>query len=78
MANPLKSVLGNTPLGNMMNPEQMLMSMLQQKNPQAYQMLQQLQSSGQNPQQLLSNMTANMTPEQLAQIKQMGSQFGIR
>lgn len=51
------------PLMNMMNPQQMLLGMLQQRNPQAFNQLQQLMQSGQNPQVLLSNMMGQPTPK---------------
>lgn len=82
MSNPLKTMMGGNPvsniLGNMMNPQQMAMNMLKQKNPEGYQMLQQMMNSGQDPQKILNDMTSRMNPQQMEQIKQMASQFGIR
>lgn len=59
-------------------PEAMLMNMLAQKNPQAYQQFIQMRNSGQNPQQILASMTSGMSQQDMAQIKAMASQFGIR
>ncbi len=65
------------PLRNMMNPQQMLMNMLSQKNPQAYQQFRMLMNSGQNPQMLLSQMMNNLNSNQKAQLEQMAKQFGL-
>ncbi len=65
------------PLRNMMNPQQMLMNMLSQKNPQAYQQFRMLMNSGQNPQMLLSQMMNNLNGNQKAQLEQMAKQFGL-
>ena len=83
MSNPLKSMMGrpvNELLGQMANadPQQMLMNMLKQQNPQGYDMLQQMMKSGQDPQQILNQMTSKMDPQQIQYIRQMASQFGIR
>lgn len=84
MSNPLKSMMPGNNLGNMFSsvmntsPQQMAMSMLQKQNPQGYQMLQQMMQSGKNPQDILNQLTANMNPQQIAQIKQIASQFGIK
>lgn len=84
MSNPLKSMMPSNNLGNMFSsvmntsPQQMAMSMLQKRNPQGYQMLQQMMQSGKNPQDILNQLTANMDPQQIAQIKQIASQFGIK
>ena len=59
-------------------PEAMLMNMLAQKNPQAYQQFIQMKNSGQNPQQILASMTSGMSQQDMAQIKAMASQLGIR
>lgn len=66
------------PLMNMMNPQQMLMGMLQQINPQAFNQVQQLMQSGQNPQVLLSNMMGNLTPQQKQQFENVASQYGLK
>ncbi len=65
------------PLRNMMNPQQMLMNMLSQKNPQAYQQFRMLMNSGQNLQMLLSQMMNNLNNNQKAQLEQMAKQFGL-
>ena len=60
------------------NPQQMLMNMLQQRNPQGYQKLQQMMNSGQDPNKILNDLMGQMTPEQKAQLQKLASQFGIR
>lgn len=65
------------PLRSMMNPQQMLMNMLSQKNPQAYQQFRMLMNSGQNPQMLLSQMMSGLNSNQKAQLEQMAKQFGL-
>lgn len=60
-----------------MNPQQMLMNMLSQKNPQAYQQFRMLMNSGQNPQMLLSQMMSGLNSNQKAQLEQMAKQFGL-
>lgn len=60
------------------NPQQMLMTMLQKQNPQAFQQLQQMMNSGQDPNKILEQMMSQMTPQQKAQMQQMASQFGIK
>lgn len=76
--NPLKSIMGNMNPMNMGNPQQMLMNMLSQKNPQAFQQFQMLINSGQNPQMILNQMMGNLNPQQKEQLQQMAKQFGIR
>lgn len=76
--NPLKSIMGNMNPMNMGNPQQMLMNMLSQKNPQAFQQFQMLMNSGQNPQMILNQMMGNLNPQQKQQLQQMAKQFGIR
>lgn len=76
--NPLKSIMGNMNPMNMGNPQQMLMNMLSQKNPQAFQQFQMLMNSGQNPQMILNQMMGNLNPQQKQQLEQMAKQFGIR
>ena len=56
----------------------MLMNMLSQKNPQAFQQFQMLMNSGQNPQAILNQMMGNLNPQQKQQLQQMAKQFGIR
>lgn len=76
--NPLKSIMSNMNPMNMGNPQQMLMNMLSQKNPQAFQQFQMLMNSGQNPQMILNQMMGNLNPQQKQQLQQMAKQFGIR
>lgn len=83
MSNPLKDMFGKSnPISSMMNvmanPQQAVMEMLRQRDPQSYQMVQQMMASGEDPQKILSGMTSKMSPEQVEQLKQMASQFGIR
>ena len=66
------------PLMNMMNPQQMLMGMLQQRNPKAFNQVQQLMQSGQNPQVLLSNMMGQLTPQQKQQFDSVANQYGLK
>lgn len=63
--NPLKSIMGNMNPINMMNmgnPQQMLMNMLSQKNPQAFQQFQMLMNSGLD----LSVQNANIIIKKIA------------
>lgn len=78
MVNSLKGMMGKPSPTFANNPETMLMNMLAQKNPQAYQQFIQFKNSGQSPQQILNSLTANMPQQELQQIKTMASQFGIR
>lgn len=66
------------PLMNMMNPQQMLLGMLQQRNPQAFNQVQQLMQSGQNPQILLNNMMGKLTPQQKQQFENVANQYGLK
>ena len=66
------------PLMNMMNPQQMLLSMLQQRNPQAFNQVQQLMRSGQSPKLLLSNMMGQLTPQQKEQFENVAYQYGLK
>ena len=66
------------PLMNMMNPQQMLLGMLQQRNPQAFNQVQQLMRSGQNPQVLLNNMMGKLTPQQKQQFENVAYQYGLK
>lgn len=66
------------PLMNMMNPQQMLLGMLQQRNPQAFNQVQQLMQSGQNPQVLLNNVMGQLTPQQKQQFENVASQYGLK
>ena len=83
MSNPLFNMMNPNPMSlvkGMMNgnPQDMLMNMLKQQNPQGYQQLQQLMNSGQDPNKILEQMMGNLNPQQKAQIQQMAKQFGIR
>lgn len=77
MVNSLKGMMGTAP-APMNNPEAMLMNMLAQKNPQAYQQFIQFRNSGQNPQEILNGLTANMPQQEMQQIRAIAAQFGIR
>ena len=77
MANSLKGMMMTNPAPSN-GPEVMLMNMLAQKNPQAYQQFIQFRNSGQNPQQILNSITANMPQQEIQQIKAIAAQFGIR
>ena len=66
------------PLMNMMNPQQMLLGMLQQRNPQAFNQVQQLMRSGQSPKLLLSNMMGQLTPQQKEQFENVAYQYGLK
>ena len=83
MSNPLFNMMNPNPMNlfqGMMggNPQEMLMNLLKNQNPQAFQQIQQMMASGQDPQQMLNEMLNKMTPEQKAQLQQMANQFGIR
>lgn len=77
MVNSLKGMMSATPTP-MNNPETMLMNMLAQRNPQAYQQFIQFRNSGQNPQQILNSLTANIPQQEMQQIRTIAAQFGIR
>lgn len=70
------------PLKNMMssfgNPQQILMNMLSQNNPQAFQQFQMLMNSGKNPQVILNQLMSGLNVNQKAQLEQMAKQFGLR
>ena len=59
---------------NLMN---ILLSRLQQQNPQAYTQINQWMSSGANPQQIINQMLANnqITPQQLQQAQATANQI---
>ena len=63
---------------HMMNPQQILLGMLQQRNPQAFNQVQQLMQSGQNPQVLLNNMMGQLTPQQKQQFENVANQYGLK
>ena len=73
--NPLMNMMNTQ---HMMNPLQMLLGMLQQRNPQAFNQLQQLMQSGQNPQVLLNNMMGQLTPQQKQQFENVANQYGLK
>lgn len=83
MSNPLFNMMNGNPsqiINQMasMSPQQMLMNMLKQQNPQGYQQLQQMMNSGQDPQVILNQLTSKMSPQQMQQLKAYASQFGIK
>ncbi len=54
-----------------------LMNMLKQKNPQGYNMINQLRQSGGNPNAILNQMMGNMQPQQKQQLLQSAKQYGV-
>jgi len=77
--NPLKAMMNNSL--NVLNipssPQQMLMNMLRQQKPQAYNQLQMLMSSGQNPQKLCQMYLSQLTPSQKNTLQQIANQYGV-
>ena len=61
-----------------MNPQQLVMNMLQQQNQQAFQQVQGMMRSGQDPKQILSQMMDQLSPQQKQQIQAMAKHFGIK
>ena len=63
-----------------MNPQNsiinMLMSRLQSKNPQGFQMIQQAMSNGGNPQVMLQQLKSKTQPEQMQSILNQAKQMG--
>ena len=55
----------------------MMMNMLQSRNPQMFQMINQAKNNGTNPQDILKQMMGNATPEQMAGVMQQAKQFGV-
>ena len=55
---------------------QMLMSQLQQKNPQEFQTIQNLLNSKSDPQELLKQVMGNTTPEVRENVLKQAQQFG--
>ena len=53
------------------------MNQLQAKNPQGFQMVNQMMNSGGNPQQLLHQLVGKSSPQQLQGIMQQAKQFGV-
>lgn len=64
-----------------MNPMLMLMNQLQTqmkaKNPQMFQMFQNLQKNQNDPKEIINKMIGNYKPEQLNQFRQYAKGFGI-
>ena len=64
-----------------MNPMMLLMNQLQNqmkmKNPQMFQMFQNLQKNQSNPQEIINNVIGNYKPEQIQQFRQYAKGFGI-
>lgn len=56
---------------------QMLMSRLQNKNPQAYQFINQAMQNGGNPNAIINQMMKNTTPEQKQNLIQQAKQYGV-
>lgn len=75
MANPLKSFMGGgtNPLGGMMNPQNMLMNMLKQRNPQMFSQINQMMNSGVNPNDFMKQM--GVTPQQMEMAKQQAKKM---
>lgn len=75
MANPLKSFMGGgtNPLGGMMNPQNMLMNMLKQRNPQMFSQINQMMNSGVNPNDFMKQM--GVTPQQMEMAKQQAKKI---
>lgn len=53
----------------------MVMGMLQNKNPQMFQNINQAMASGQNPQELVKQVMVNITPQQREGIIKQAKQF---
>ncbi len=83
MSNPLFDMMNPNPMRLLQgmvggNPQAMLMNMLKNQNPQAFQQVQQMMQSGQDPNKVLNDLMGKMTPQQKAQLQQMASQLGIK
>lgn len=64
--NPLRNQMGNNMIGNIMNsmnPMQMALGMLQQRNPQLYRQINTMMQMGVNPNQAMQQLGIN--PQQL-------------
>ena len=60
-----------------MNPIiQVLMGQLQSKNPQGYQMINQMMQSGGNPEAMVKQMMGNISPEQKQQVLNQAKSYG--
>ena len=55
----------------------MMMTQLQQRNPQMFQMINQLRQNNGNPMELLKQVTNKYTPEQMNNLFNKAQQFGI-
>lgn len=53
------------------------MNQLQSKNPQGFQIVNQMMNSGGNPKQLLQQLISKSNPQQLQGIMQQAKQFGV-
>lgn len=53
------------------------MNQLQAKNPQGFQVLNQMMNNGGNPKQILQQMMGNTNSQQLQGIMQQAKQFGV-
>lgn len=56
---------------------QMLMNKLQNKNPQAYQFVNQAMNNGGNPNAVLNQMMKNCTPEQRQNLIAQAKNYGV-
>ena len=61
-----------------LNKQKIVMNMLKQQNPQAFQQVQGMMQSGQDPNKILSQMMDQLSPQQKQQIQAMAQQFGIK
>jgi len=60
-----------------MNPIiQVLMGQLQSKNPQGYQMINQMMQGGGNPEAMIKQMMGNISPEQKQQVLNQAKSYG--
>lgn len=50
---------------------------MKMKNPQMFQMFQNLQKNQSNPQEIINNVIGNYKPEQIQQFRQYAKGFGI-
>jgi len=55
----------------------MLMNQLKARNPQLFQMVNNIRQSNGNPQELFKQITSGYTPEQMKRFNQYAQQFGI-
>lgn len=60
------------------NPKAILMNMLQIRNPQAFNQINQLIQSGANPQTMLNNIIGQLSPQQKQQFDNVVNQFGLK